>query len=114
DNVTATGEGALSLKIDLPLDELPATKVAGEFHFSNNTVTLSRLPPIERATGSFSFTDAGFTLQRASGRLLNAPIEFSGGTRANGALEIVARGRNLKVADLPLERPWRDSFSGAT
>jgi len=114
DNVAATGEGALSLKIDLPLDELPATKVAGEFHFSNNTVILGRLPPIERATGSFSFTDAGFTLQRASGRLLNAPVEFSGGTRASGALEIAARGRNLKVADLPLEGPWRDSLSGAT
>jgi uncharacterized protein (TIGR02099 family) len=114
DNVGATGEGALQLKIDLPLDEPAATKVAGEFHFSNNTVSLGRLPPVERATGGFSFTDAGFTLQRASGRLLNAPVEFSGGTRANGALEITARGRNLKVADLPLERPWRDSFSGAT
>ena len=114
DGLGASGEGSLHLKIDLPLDEPPATKVAGDFHFANNSVALGRqLPAIGRASGGFSFTDATFTLQRTTGRLFNAPVEMSGGTRANGALEIVAQGRNLKMADLPLERRWRDYLGGA-
>ena len=114
DSVSAAGEGSLRLKIDLPLDEPPATKVAGEFQFAGNTVMVAQLPAIERVTGGFSFTDAGFTLQRASGRLLRAPVEFSGGTRANGLMEIVAQGRNLRISDLPLEQPLRDYLSGVT
>jgi uncharacterized protein (TIGR02099 family) len=115
DSLSASGEGSLRLKIDLPLDEPPATRVAGDFHFANNTITLGpQLPAIGRMTGGFSFTDAAFTLQRTTGRLLNAPVEMSGGTRANGVLEIVAQGRNLKAVDLPIEQRWRDYLSGAT
>jgi len=114
DNIEAEGNGALRLKIDLPLDDLPQTKVAGDFNFSGNTVMLGQLPTIERASGGFSFTDAGFQVHRASGRLFGAPIEITGGTRANGVTELAAYGRNLKIAELPLERPWRDYLGGAT
>jgi len=113
DNIEAAGNGALRLKIDLPLDDLPETKVAGDFNFSGNTVMLGQLPTIERASGGFSFTDAGFQVHRASGRLFGAPIEITGGTRANGVIELAAYGRNLKIAELPLERPWRDYLGGA-
>ncbi|MEA3192179.1 MAG: hypothetical protein QOD26_512 [Betaproteobacteria bacterium] len=115
DNFQAAGSGTLRMKIDLPIEDLAATKVEGEFNFGSNTLILDRqLPTIERASGSFGFTDAGFNLHRINGRLLGAPVEITGGTRANSVVEIVAQGRNLKVADLPLERPWRENLSGAT
>jgi uncharacterized protein (TIGR02099 family) len=113
DNIEAEGHGALRLKIDLPLADPAGTKVAGDFNFAGNTVMLGQLPTIERASGGFSFTDAGFQVHRASGRMLGAPIEITGGTRANGVIELAAYGRNLKVADLPLDRPWRDYLGGA-
>jgi uncharacterized protein (TIGR02099 family) len=113
DSLHATGSAALGLKLDLALDDLPASTVAGDFKFSNNNIVVDpQLPTIERASGGFSFTDAGFNLQRVSGRLFGAPVELSGGTRANATVEVVAQGRNLKVGDLPIGRPWRDQLSG--
>ena len=115
DNLHAAGSAALRLKLDLALDDLPASTVAGDVNFSNNNIVVdAQLPPIERASGGFSFTDAGFNLQRVSGRLFGAPVEISGGTRANSTVEVVAHGRNLKLADLPIGRPWRDQLSGVT
>ncbi len=114
DTLQMSGNGTLRLKIDLPIEDPKATRIAGEFDFAGNTIELGpQLPAIERAAGGFAFTDAGFTLHRVTGRLLGAPIEISGGSRANSSVEIVAQGRNLKVAELPLvERPWRDHLSG--
>jgi len=114
ERIEAAGSGVLRVKVDLPLDDLASTKVAGDFDFSGNRVTLGQLPAIERASGSLGFTDAGFNVNRASGRMFGAPIEITGGTRANAVIEIAALGRNLKVADLPLESPWREHLSGAT
>ena len=114
DHVHPSGNGTLRLKLDLALDDLPASQAAGEFQFSGNSFAFAQLPTIERASGSFGFTDSGFTVQHVSGRLLGAPVEISGGTRGNGTVELVAQGRNLKIAELPLERPWRNNLSGAT
>ena len=115
DQMQAAGNGTLRLKMDMPIEDLPQTKIAGEFDFAGNNIEVHpHLPTIEHASGGFTFTDSGFTLRRVTGRLLGAPVEISGGTRANSSVEIVAQGRNLKVAELPLiERPWRDHLSGA-
>jgi uncharacterized protein (TIGR02099 family) len=113
DSIRASGNGRLHLTLDMPIEERQSTKLAGEFDFAGNTIELARLPSIERASGKFRFTDAGFTVPRVSGRVYGAPVEISGGTRANSVVEIVAQGRNLRIADLPLDRPWRDGLSGA-
>jgi uncharacterized protein (TIGR02099 family) len=115
DTIQASGGGALRVKLDLPLEDMPSTKVAGEFDFTNNTINPGPdLPAIARASGSLSFTDASVTVRRAAGRLYGAPVEISGGTRANGTVELIAQGRGVRMADLPLEKPWRDHVSGAT
>jgi uncharacterized protein (TIGR02099 family) len=114
DTLQISGNGTLRLKIDLPIEDPKATRIAGEFDFAGNSIEVHpHLPAIERAAGGFAFTDAGFTLRRVTGRLLGAPVEISGGTRADSSVEIMAQGRNLRVAELPLERPWRDHLSGA-
>jgi uncharacterized protein (TIGR02099 family) len=115
DTIQASGTGLLRLKIDLPIEEPSATKVAGDYDFTGNELAIGpRLPKLERMSGSLAFTDSSFNVRRASGRLYGAPVEIVGGTRANGTVELMAQGRNLKVSDLPLERPWRDQLSGAT
>jgi len=115
DGMSASGRGSLRLKLDLPLAELAASKVAGDYQFAGNTVTVHRqLPPIERASGRFGFTESGFRVREVKGRLFGAPLEISGGSRPGGSIEIVASGRDVNVADLPmLEQPWRDQLSGA-
>jgi uncharacterized protein (TIGR02099 family) len=113
--MSALGRGSLRLKLDLALAELATSKVAGDYEFAANTITVHRqLPAIARASGRFGFTESGFRVHEVKGRLFGAPLEISGGSRPGGSIEIVANGRNVNVANLPmLERPWRDQLGGA-
>src|SRR4029077_9357985 len=64
DHLQVAGNGTLHLKIDMPLDDLLETKVAGEFAFAGNNIEVHPdLPAVEGASGGFAFTDSGFTLR---------------------------------------------------
>ena len=96
DTIQASGNGVLRLKIDLPVEEPSATKVAGDYDFTGNEIALGpHLPKLERISGGLAFTDSSFNVRRASGRLYGAPVEISGGTRANATVELLAQGRNV-------------------
>jgi uncharacterized protein (TIGR02099 family) len=91
--ISAEGRGKLRLKLDIPLDAAPKTRVAGDYEFAANRVALlSWLPPVEAASGRLAFTESSFTLHDVRGRLLGGPIGISGGTRAGRSVEVFARG----------------------
>lgn len=103
----ATGDGRLRLRLDLPLAELAASKVSGEFQFTGNRITLVRdLPPFEEARGKLAFTDTSFAVQEVRARLFGGPVAINGGTRPGGAMDFVARGEAQPAAltDHPLRR----------
>src|SRR5262249_55514500 len=113
--MSATGSGSLELKLDLPLADLDKSTVAGEYRFAGNAVRLSdSLPPIERANARIGFTEAGFVVHQARGRLNNGPVTITGGTKAGGATEIVARGE-MTIAETRafFDHPWRGYLSGS-
>lgn len=111
----AAGRGKLRLRIGIPLETPQATKLAGDYEFAANTLTLHpQLPPLERAGGRVSFTDAGVTVHDVRARLFGGPVAINGGTRPGGAVEIAARGEATIAGLGPLlEEPWRRSLSGA-
>jgi uncharacterized protein (TIGR02099 family) len=114
DEVHANGEGRLKLKLELPFDDLKATKIDGEFRFADNTVDLGhRLPPIEQAAGLVHFTGSSLKLSDARGRLLGGPVSFSGGSAAGKGVQIDARG-SADAAGLTalLGPPWDSRISG--
>ena len=93
DSMRASGRGTLALKLELPLGNLAASKVAGEFRFADNDVTLlPQLPPIEHAGGMVSFTGSSLTLHDVQGRFFDGPLRINGGTAPGGGLRVVARG----------------------
>src|SRR6185503_15182700 len=50
--MSAQGNGRLKLKLELPIADLAASRVSGEYEFADNQVTLHRdLPPLEAARG---------------------------------------------------------------
>jgi uncharacterized protein YhdP len=110
----AAGRGKLRLKLEIPIDNPPATQVAGDFEFvSNNVIFSARLPPIERATGRLSFSESGFNLHDITGRIFGGPVSISGGTRRK-AVEVLAKGDAQVTALRPyLDHPWRRHLSGA-
>ncbi|MDW8469215.1 MAG: YhdP family protein [Burkholderiales bacterium] len=111
----ASGRGRLRLRLDLPLEHLERTRVAGEYQFAANTIALGeRLPPLAAASGRLSFTESSFTLQEVRATLLGGPVTISGGGRAGAPTTIVARGRASVEAIAPLfEHPWRRRLAGA-
>ena len=108
----ASGDGRLRLKLDLPLADLAGTKVAGEFQFAGNQVTLTReLPPFEDTAGRLAFTESSFAVHDVRARLFGGPVTINGGTRQRGGMDFVARGE-AQPASLT-EHPLRRHVNGA-
>ncbi|HYY61946.1 MAG TPA: DUF3971 domain-containing protein, partial [Burkholderiales bacterium] len=83
--MSASGDGKLKLKLELPLKDLAATKVAGEYELAGNEVTLARdLPPLVQAQGSVAFTEATLALRDIRARAFGGPVSIVGGTRSRG------------------------------
>jgi uncharacterized protein (TIGR02099 family) len=119
DRMRASGNGQLKLRLDLLLAHLAASKVAGEYRFEGNSVSLvPGLPQIARASGRLSFGEAGFTLHEAKGTVLGGSVTASGASRGKQGLRIAVRGDATADgvrAALPAE--WRgrlgEALSGA-
>ncbi len=115
DRMSAEGRGRLQLRLELPLEELARSRIAGEYRFAGNTVTLDpRLPPVERAGARVSFTESGLALHEARGQLFGGPVAFSGGSKPGAGIVVAAEGRATVPGLRALfDPPWRDRLSGA-
>lgn len=113
DGMAASGNGRLRLALELPLAHLEASRVAGDYEFSDNGLALhAKLPPIERAVGRLSFTESSFTADEVRGHLLGGPVAVSGGTRGKGVLEFTAHGEAQAQSFAALPDAWRERISG--
>ena len=91
--MSASGNGRLQLKLDLPLADLRSSRVTGEYELAANDIVLSRvLPALEKAQGRVSFTESTLTLRDVRASAFGGNVAIDGGTRAGGAMEFVARG----------------------
>jgi uncharacterized protein (TIGR02099 family) len=114
DAMSASGNGSLRLKLDVPLAEKDKTAVQGDFDFRGNDIVVHpQIPPIERSSGRVSFTESGFSVHGVRGRVLGGAVTIAGGPRPDGGTEVVARGE-ASLATLPLDEPWRGNLTGTT
>ena len=114
--MSASGDGRLRLKLELPLAELRNTKVAGEYELAGNEVTLARnVPPLRQAQGTVAFTESTLALREVRALAFGGPVTISGGTRrASGIMEFVARGEAQPAQLGPLvDEPLRRYLSGS-
>jgi len=104
------------LTIDLPLDDLARSKVAGEYQFANNALTVDPgLPPIERAAGRVSFTDSTLTVHETRGQFFGGPVAISGGSKPDAGIVIAARGEATAPGMRALfDHPWRARLAGGS
>jgi uncharacterized protein YhdP len=114
DPMSASGNGRLRLKLELPLKEPARTRVAGAYEFAgNNVVVNAQLPPLEAATGKMSFTESTLTVSDVQGRLFGGPVAISGATQADGSMQIIAKGEATLAGTRTLfDHPWRRYLSG--
>lgn len=115
DGIRAEGRGRLQLRLELPLDELARTRIAGEYRFTGNNVTVDpRLPPVERASGRVNFTESTLALNEVRGQLFGGPVALSGGSSAPSGVAIVARGEaSVQAMGALIDQPWRARLTGS-
>ncbi len=120
-DIRASGNGRLQIRIDLPIRNLPATRVAGSYQLQNNQVTIDELPALTQVNGRLDFSEAGIAPRGITAQLLGGPVSVSGQPRADGALVLAAQGSaNIaavrRALDLPMpgqvsgSAPWRSSI----
>ena len=114
--MSASGDGRLKLKLELPLANLSKSKVVGEYELAGNTLTLlSVLPPMEQARAKVAFTDSTFAVRDARGQIFGGEVSVSGGTRPRGSIEFVARGDAQPNSLAPLlDHPLLEHLTGST
>lgn len=115
-DVQAQGPARLNLRLELPLDHLDRSRVAGRVSFLGNTLTLdSTLPPLSGVTGALEFSEQGLALKDVSAGFLGGSLRVNGETPQPGRFAIRGEGRiaaeGLRtVADNPITR----ALSGET
>src|SRR5438309_6900676 len=68
ESMSAVGKGKLHLKLELRIGNIAATKLAGEYQFANNSLTLHpQLPRVERAGGKIGFTESTLAVNGVRG-----------------------------------------------
>ena len=115
DGLAAAGRGRLRARLELALHELAKSKVAGDYQFAGNALTVDpRLPPIERALGHLSFTESSFAIQDLRGQLFGGDVRISGGTRPGAGVLVSVEGRATVEGLRPVfDHPWRRRLAGA-
>ena len=114
DTMHATGRGTLKLKLELPLGKLEHSKVAGDFRFADNGITLiPHLPPIEHAHGAIGFTESALKVRDVRGRLLGGEVRINGDSAPGAGLQLRATGRAQAAAlEALVPQKWRGFLSG--
>lgn len=93
DKTTATGNAALALALQLPLEKPQDSTVSGTLRFNgNNIVLLEDLPVISGTQGQLRFSEKGFQLEKIKARFLHESVDVSGGTRSDGRFLVRADG----------------------
>ena len=115
EDMTAQGNGALDLKLLLPLNRLADARIDGRYQFNANRIKVdTELPMLGDVQGRLQFTGDTLTAEGMRATLLGMPLSFDLKTAGNGAVEVKAAGR-LNIADLRSQWPHAllDHLSGS-
>lgn len=117
---TAVGNARLDLKLDIPLKHARDTLVAGAVVLANNDLALREdIPALTRASGRVEFTERTVRIVNATANALGGSARIDGGTTADGAIVINARGTatpagTRRSIDVPVVQRLLDRAQGST
>ena len=107
DDMRASGNGYLDLKLNIPLDEkqVADAKINGNYVFTNNEVTVdANLPPLKQVNGNVQFSEKTLTVPEITAKLFGGPLKIKGGLQSDGKVLITANG-SVNTAELRKQLP---------
>ncbi|MGE5087683.1 MAG: YhdP family protein, partial [Candidatus Levyibacteriota bacterium] len=113
DGATATGDGSLAVKLDLPLNDPAGAKLAGSLRMTDNTLQLAGVPPLSAVNGNIAFTQDGVRARDVAAEVLGGPVKLQLDSSADGVLRVNAAGSSsLRQLRAQLASPMLDKVSG--
>lgn len=109
-DTSARGNAKLSLRLDLPLEDLDSSRVAGRVAFHDNELQLDKtVPSLSSVNGTLEFSERGLALRGITSTFLGGPLRVDGETPEPGRFTIRAEGTVAaegirSVGDNPLTR----------
>jgi uncharacterized protein (TIGR02099 family) len=109
-DLSVGGDARVAVRLQVPLKELAATRVAGTLELPGNDIVLDRtLPEFTSATGRLEFTERGITVPEIRGTLLGGPLRIEMRPGGDGQLRVEASGSidapgMRRLVDNPLTR----------
>jgi uncharacterized protein (TIGR02099 family) len=98
-----SGQAGVQFGLQLPLENLSATRVSGRVTLAGNDVQIGpESPLLGRASGSLRFSEQGFEVDGAQAQLYGGPVQFSGGMRpglGGGPPRIAFQGQGSASAE---------------
>ena len=94
------GNADIGFKLDLPLNRLEGTRVEGSWALAGNDIQITPdTPKLEGTQGGLTFTETGFTVSRATTRVLGGDLRFEGGLKTQGGEHVLQfRGQGNATA----------------
>ena len=114
DAAMATGDGSLAFRLDLPLGDPGATKLAGSYRLTDNTLRFAGVPPLAGVNGNITFTQDGVRARDVAAEVLGGPVKLRLDSASDGALRVNATGTsNLQQLRTQIASPALDKVSGS-
>jgi uncharacterized protein (TIGR02099 family) len=116
DDITASGNGILGLKLDIPLQDMQKTKVAGNYHFIDSDVSFGEsIPSVSKVDGDLAFTESSVSTRNITGQILGGPAKLLIASETDGKINIKLNGHaDFSALNKENPRPVWKKFAGNT
>jgi uncharacterized protein (TIGR02099 family) len=91
-DLRTTGNGKLKLALEIPLENVDATKIKGSYQISNATMASPSIPDISRINGSIEFTESGMSGKNIDASVYGGPAKVDISSGQNRLVKVSARG----------------------
>ena len=100
DRASASGQAALKLGLDLPVDHIHDAKVDGQISLQGNDLRLTPdVPLLAQAQGAVSFSETGFIVQDVLVQAFGGQARLSGGLSSQAGASVLLRARGTASAE---------------
>lgn len=116
EDMRAEGSGELDLKLQLPLYQLPDSRVDGNYRFDGNRLIVDKdLPPLTDVRGGLKFSSDHLQASGIRGNLLDMPLGVDVKTAGDGSVQVNAAGEvRIAILRQQFPHPVFDHLSGST
>ena len=112
DGATATGDGRLALKLELPLRDVAQTTVAGEYEFMGDELRLAGTPQLRDLNGKLLFTRRDAVATDLTAQAFGGPAKLRV-VSEDGHLRIAASGNaDVRLVMKEYDAPLAERVSG--